>query len=129
MSGSDFSKGVKWGIIGVGDVCEVKSGPAFYKAENSSLLGVMRRTLEKAGDYARRHQVPFFTNNADELLQKPEINSIYIATHPDTHLYYTKLAAQAGKAVYVEKPMARNFVECQEMIKVCEAHDVSLFVG
>ena len=49
---------VRWGIVGCGNVTEVKSGPGFQKAEGSSLVAVMRRDLSKAQDYARRHSVP-----------------------------------------------------------------------
>jgi hypothetical protein len=49
---------VRWGIIGVGDVCEVKAGPAFQKAEGSKLVAVMRRNADKAKDFAVRHGVP-----------------------------------------------------------------------
>jgi predicted dehydrogenase len=49
---------VKWGIIGCGDVTERKSGPAFNKVPNSSLVAVMRRSADKAADYAKRHHVP-----------------------------------------------------------------------
>ena len=48
---------VRWGIIGCGDVCEVKSGPAFSKVPNSKLVAVMRRDKEKAKDFASRHHV------------------------------------------------------------------------
>jgi predicted dehydrogenase len=49
---------IKWGIIGCGDVCEVKSGPGFQKAANSELVAVMRRDARLAEDFARRHKVP-----------------------------------------------------------------------
>ncbi|MFY0628392.1 MAG: Gfo/Idh/MocA family oxidoreductase [Reichenbachiella sp.] len=120
---------VRWGIIGVGDVCEVKSGPAFQKIKNSSLVGVMRRDGAKAQDYAQRHNVPKWFDNAQALIDDPEINAIYIATPPNVHEEYTKLAAQAGKPVYVEKPMARNHDECLRMVKVCKQFDVPLFVA
>ena len=125
----DYSGGVKWGIIGVGNVCEVKSGPALYKVPNSSLVGVMRRNGELAKDFADRHGADYWTDNAEELIQDPRINAIYIATPPNSHEYYTKLAAQAGKAVYVEKPMARNSAECQQMIDICSKSQVPLFVA
>ena len=48
---------IRWGIIGVGDVTEVKSGPGFQKAEHSALVAVMRRDAAKARDYAERHGV------------------------------------------------------------------------
>jgi len=104
---------VRWGIIGAGNVTEVKSGPAFYKVENSRLLAVMRRNAEKAADYAQRHHVSKWYSNATDLIKDPDIDAIYIATPPDSHSKYAIEAMQAGKPVYVEKPMARNYSECQ----------------
>jgi len=108
---------VKWGIIGAGDVCEKKSGPAFNKVPNSELVGVMRRNIEKARDYARRHNVPKFYDDAGSLLRDPEINAIYIATPPAFHEQYTLAALQAGKPVYVEKPVSLNQNSCLKMIQ------------
>ena len=48
---------INWGIIGCGDVTEVKSGPAFNKVENSKIIAVMRRNKDKVKDYAERHQI------------------------------------------------------------------------
>src|SRR6185437_10693770 len=59
---------IKWGIIGCGDVTEVKSGPAFNKVENSELFAVMRRDAEKAKDYAQRHNVPKWYSDAKQLI-------------------------------------------------------------
>jgi predicted dehydrogenase len=120
---------VHWGMIGCGDVTEKKSGPAFSKIENSRLLAVMSRTAERVEDYARRHGIPRWYTRADDLIHDPEVNAVYIATPPDSHLHYTRQVAQAGKAVYVEKPMARNQQECQEMIGVCQEAGVPLFVA
>ncbi|NMD72080.1 Gfo/Idh/MocA family oxidoreductase [Bacillus sp. DNRA2] len=120
---------VRWGIIGCGDVTEVKSGPAFQKTPNSELVAVMRRTASLAKDYAQRHGVPKWYEDADLLINDPDIDVIYIATPPGSHKEYTIKAAKAGKAVYVEKPMARTFEECQEMIAACEAAGVPLFVA
>jgi predicted dehydrogenase len=120
---------VRWGIIGCGDVTEVKSGPAFQKINNSELVAVMRRTGELAKDYAQRHNVPKWYDNADELINDPEVDAIYIATPPGSHKEYTIKAAKAGKPVYVEKPMARNYAECQEMVAACEAAGVPLYVA
>ncbi|GAB4575297.1 MAG: Gfo/Idh/MocA family oxidoreductase [Anaerolineae bacterium] len=120
---------IQWGIIGVGDVTEVKSGPALYKAPHSSVVAVMRRTAHLAEDYARRHNIPRWYDDADALIADPEVHAVYIATPPDTHMLYTLKAAAAGKPVYVEKPMARTFAECQRMIAACEQADVDLFVA
>jgi predicted dehydrogenase len=120
---------INWGIIGVGDVTEVKSGPAFYKLEHSKLVAVMRRNAEKAKDYAQRHNVPTWYSNANDLINDPRINAIYIATPPDSHASYAIQAMNAGKPVYVEKPMARSYKECLEMIKVSEQTGMPLLVA
>ncbi len=120
---------IKWGIIGCGDVTEVKSGPGFQKATNSSLVAVMRRTGELAKDYAQRHNVPKWYDDATALINDPAVNTIYVATPPDSHKEYTILSAQAGKPVYVEKPMALNFAECREMLDACQRAGVPLFVA
>lgn len=120
---------VKWGIIGVGDVTELKSGPAFNKVDNSEIVMVMRRNLEKAEDYAKRHSIPNYTNNADDIFNNPDINAVYIATPPSSHSEYTIKAANAKKHVYVEKPMATTHKECLNMIEAAEKNNVKLFVA
>ncbi len=120
---------IRWGIIGCGDVTEKKSGPAFQKADNSELVAVMRRNGKLAEDYAKRHKVPRWYSDAGKLINDPEVNAIYIAAPPDSHLKYTLDAAEAGKPVYVEKPMALNYSQCQKMIKACEDAKVPLFVA
>lgn len=120
---------VRWGIIGVGDVCEVKSAPAMNLVENSRLVAVMRRNEEKVKDYAKRHQVPKWYTDGEALINDPDVNAIYIATPPDVHKDYTLMAAEAGKPVYVEKPMARTYAECQDMIQACEKAKVPLYVA
>ena len=120
---------VKWGIIGCGDVTEVKSGPAFQKVTNSELIAVMRRNGEKAADYAKRHHVPKWYNDADRLITDPDINAIYVATPPSSHADYAIRAMRAGKPVYVEKPMAMNALECQMMVDASKETSMPLFVA
>jgi predicted dehydrogenase len=120
---------VRWGVLGVGKVCEVKSAPALYSLPNSRLVAVMRRDAEKAKDYALRHGISKWYSDALELLHDPEINAIYIATPPHAHRELTLLAASLGKPVYVEKPMARNYQECLQMIDACKKAKVPLFVA
>jgi predicted dehydrogenase len=120
---------VNWGIIGCGNVTEVKSGPAFNRVEGSRLLAVMRRSPGKAQDYARRHGVPKWYEDAGQLIEDPEINAVYIATPPGSHAQYAIKAAEAGKHIYVEKPMALNHKECLDMIEAAEKAGVSLFVA
>ena len=120
---------VRWGIIGCGDVTEVKSGPGFQKADGSRLVAVMRRSTELAKDYARRHQVPRWYDDASQLIADPEVDAVYIATPPSSHKVYALQAASAGKAVYVEKPMALSSADCQEMIAACKTAGAPLFVA
>jgi len=122
-------KKVCWGIIGCGDVTEKKSGPAFNKIDKSSLVAVMRRTGRLAKDYADRHKVARWYDQAEDLIKDSEVNAVYIATPPSTHKKYTVMAAEAGLPVYVEKPMARNHKEAQAMIKVCKDNGVQLHVA
>lgn len=120
---------IVWGVIGAGSVCEVKSVPGMYKTEHSEVKTVMRRNLEKAKDFAERHQIQNATNDADTIFSDPEIDIVYVGTPPDSHCEYTLKAAAAGKAVYVEKPMANTVDECLRMIEACEKANVSLFVA
>ncbi len=120
---------VHWGIIGCGNVCEVKSGPAFYKTEHSQLDAVMRRDENKIADFARRHNVPRYYTDGDELLKDEKINAVYIATPPGSHKEYTIKALKSGRPVYVEKPMALNHAECLEMIEAAEKSGQKLFVA
>jgi 1,5-anhydro-D-fructose reductase (1,5-anhydro-D-mannitol-forming) len=120
---------VRWGIIGCGDVCEVKSGPAFQKATGSELVAVMRRDATKAADYAKRHGVPRWYSDVDALIADPEVNAIYVATPPGAHAEMALKVAAAGKPCYVEKPMARNFAECERMIAAFREANQPLFVA
>jgi len=120
---------IRWGIIGCGNVTEVKSGPALQQAQRSSLVAVMRRNGELARDYAERHGVPRWYDDAQALIDDPEVDAVYVATPPSSHKEYTIMAVRAGKPVYVEKPMALNFAECQQMIGACASADVPLFVA
>ncbi|MDA3823052.1 MAG: Gfo/Idh/MocA family oxidoreductase [Bacteroidales bacterium] len=120
---------VKWGIIGCGNVTEVKSGPAFNKIPNSSLVAVMRRDGEKAKDYAKRHQVPKWYSKAEDLINDPDVNAVYVATPPGSHATLAIKALSAGKPVYVEKPMALNHAECLQMIEASKKYKVPLFVA
>lgn len=124
-----MAKQINWGIIGCGNVTEKKSGPAFNKVENSQLVAVMRRRSEFARDYAYRHKVARWYNLADELINDPEVNAVYIATPPSSHAEYAIQAMRAGKAVYVEKPMAATLEQCEAMNRVSRETNMPLFVA
>ncbi|NEW80147.1 MAG: Gfo/Idh/MocA family oxidoreductase, partial [Gelidibacter sp.] len=119
----------KWGIIGCGSVTELKSGPAYQKVEGFQLHAVMRRDIEKAKDYAVRHAVPKFYGDADDLINDPEIDAVYIATPPDSHTYYALKVAEAGKICCIEKPMAPTYEECVLINNLFEEKKIPLFVA
>lgn len=120
---SQTNKPIRWGIIGCGDVTEVKSGPAFSKVQGSRLVAVMRRIGAKAKDYAERHGVPKWYTDAAALINDPEVDAIYVATPPGSHEAYAIASLRAGKPVYVEKPMSINLAACLRMQEV--AHETN----
>lgn len=124
-----MSKIYKWGIIGCGSVTELKSGPAYQKVAGFDLHAVMRRDIEKAKDYAVRHGVPKFYGDADDLINDPEIDAVYIATPPDSHGYYALKVAEAGKICCIEKPMAPTYEECVLINNLFEEKKIPLFVA
>jgi predicted dehydrogenase len=120
---------INWGMIGCGNVTEVKSGPAFNKVKNSRLVAVMRRNAALAEDYAQRHNVPKFYTNATELINDKDITAVYIATPPASHAGYAIETIKARKPVYIEKPMALNYRECLRINKTAQKYNVPVFVA
>ena len=122
-------KEIRWGFIGCGSVAEQKSGPAFQQIKGSKIVAVMCRNAENAADYAQRHGIEKWYSQVDDLIQDEEINAVYIATPPDSHASYTLKALEAGKAVYVEKPMALNYSEAKKMLEASEKYQLPVFVA
>lgn len=120
---------INWGIIGCGNVTEVKSGPAFNKVRGSKLIAVMRRNKSLAEDYARRHNVPKVYTVAGDLINDKDINAIYVATPPGSHAEYAIASIKAGKPVYIEKPMAVNHSECQLINEASLHYGIPVFVA
>lgn len=126
---SESPKIIRWGIIGCGNVTEVKSGPAYQKTEGFKIEAVMRRDADKAADYAKRHGIQKYYTNADDLINDTEIDAIYIATPPDTHKYYGLKVALAGKICCIEKPLAPNYQDCISIYETFEEKNIPLFVA
>jgi predicted dehydrogenase len=120
---------VRWGIVGCGAVTEVKSGPAFSNVPDSSLVAVMRRDGAKARDYAKRHGVPRWYDDAAALIADPDVDAVYVATPPSSHREYALMAIAARKPVYVEKPMAIDHAQCAAIIEAGRAAGVKVFVA
>ncbi|MFV5700380.1 Gfo/Idh/MocA family protein [Flavobacterium sp. XS2P12] len=123
------TKVIRWGILGCGDVTEMKSGPAYQKTDGFKIEAVMRRDAGKASDYAKRHGIDKFYTNGDDLINDPEIDAIYIATPPDTHKYYGLKVAQAGKICCIEKPLAPNYQDSLAIYEAFAAKNIPLFVA
>ncbi|MBU2928009.1 Gfo/Idh/MocA family protein [Winogradskyella psychrotolerans] len=124
-----MDKTIKWGIIGCGDVTEVKSGPAYSLVNGFELVAVMRRRLELAKDYAQRHGVKTYYDDADALINDRNVDAVYIATPPDSHHFYALKVAKAGKICCIEKPMAPSYMECKEIYTAFADQNIPLFIA
>lgn len=120
---------IRWGIIGCGNVTEVKSGPAYQKTTGFELLAVMRRDRDKAQDYAQRHGVPKFYSDAQSLINDSEIDAVYIATPPDSHKEYALMVAAANKPCCIEKPLAPSHADCCAIVAAFAEKKIPLFVA
>ena len=124
-----MDKLIKWGFIGCGEVTEKKSGPAFNKVPGSSVVAVMSRNADRAKSYATRHGIARWYDDAQALLDDPEVNAVYIATPPSSHATYAIMAMKSGKPVYVEKPLAATYEECLRVNRVSRETGVPCFVA
>ena len=122
-------KQIKWGFIGCGEVTEKKSGPAFSLIDGSQVVAVMSRNADRARSYAQRHNIPRFYTDAQQLVDDPEVNAVYIATPPSSHATYAIMAMRAGKPVYVEKPLAASYPDCQRINRISKQTGVPCFVA
>ncbi|TAI47900.1 Gfo/Idh/MocA family protein [Flagellimonas allohymeniacidonis] len=120
---------IRWGVIGCGSVTEKKSVPAYQQTEGFEVAMIMCRNASRAKDYAERHKVPFWTTDARAVIENPEIDAVYIATPPDSHKDYALWVAKAGKPCCIEKPMAPNFHNCEEIYKAFLDRELPLFVA
>ena len=120
---------ISWGMIGCGDVTEKKSAPSFNKIAGSRLVAVGNRTPERAEDYAKRHGIPAWHRDPSDVIRDPEVNIVYISTPPGSHQHYALEAIQAGKPVYIEKPMARTWEECNTINEAAKRRGIPVFVA
>ena len=125
----DSTNSLRWGIIGCGNVCEKKSAPAYQQVDGFRLQGVSARTPGKALDFATRHNVPNHYTSAQALIDDPNIDAVYIATPPDSHCELALKVASANKICCIEKPMALNFRQCQQIERTFETQKLALFVA
>jgi len=124
-----MSKTLNWGIVGCGNVVERKSGPAIQQTGRNRIVALMRRNRAALKPFAEAYGNPLCTDDAAAVIEHGDVDIVYVATPPDTHLPYTVAAARAGKHVLVEKPMAMSADEAQQMIDACDEAGVQLFVA
>lgn len=121
---------VKWGVIGAGGIADRRTIPeGIIPAANSELVAVMDIDETRAGDVAAKYRVPKCYATDAELLADPEIRVVYIATPVNAHAQQVIAAAEQGKHVLCEKPLALDLKDCRRMVDSCRKAGVKLGVG
>lgn len=120
---------LKWGLIGCGDIAQRRVAPALRDLPNCEFRAVARSNPDLAESFADKFGAKKSYRTSDELLADKEIEAVYIATLVHLHSGQTIAAAEAGKHVLCEKPMAMNVKECDEMIAACRANNVKLGIA
>jgi|YNPNPStandDraft_1061719.scaffolds.fasta_scaffold29077_3 predicted dehydrogenase len=120
---------VQWAILGCGDIANKRVAPAINDQPDSDLIAFYSHSQARAEEFAARHGARRAYSDLEALLEDPEVNAVYIASPPDLHCPQTVAAAEAGKQVLCEKPMALNVEEGRRMIEACAAHGVHLAIA
>ncbi len=120
---------LRWGLIGCGDISRKRVAPALRDIPECELFAVNRARGDLAENFAKEFGAKRWHRDWRELIADDEIDAVYIATPVYLHAEQTVAAAEAGKHVLCEKPMAMNAAECDLMIAACEAHGVKLGVA
>ena len=119
---------VYWGILGAGKIAESQMAPAIGAAPGHELAAVTRREQDAAQQFADKHGAQRAYDRVEALLADDQVNAVYVATPPHLHARQTVLAAEAGKHVLCEKPMALTTGEARAMIDACRANGVMLTI-
>jgi predicted dehydrogenase len=122
-------KVVAWGLIGAGDIVRKRVAAALRDAQSSELVAVARGRPELAEEFARTFGVPRWYGDWRELVADRDVDAVYIATPVHLHTEQAIAAAEAGKHVLCEKPMAMNVAECDRIIAACRDNGVALSVA
>jgi predicted dehydrogenase len=125
----DRVKEIRWGLVGAGDIAEKRVAPALAGGDGSTLVAVSRRRAERAEEFARRFGAERWYAGWEELLRDDGVDAVYIATPVHLHAPIAIAAAEAGKHVLCEKPMALDVDECDRMIETAEGSGVRLGVA
>jgi len=122
-------KKLRWGLIGCGDISRKRVAPALNAMPECELVAVNRARAELAADFAAEFGARRWHRDWRDLLADDEIDAVYVATPVSLHAEQTVAAAEAGKHVLCEKPMAQDVAECDRMIDACRAHGVALGIA
>ena len=120
---------VNWGLIGCGDISKRRVAPALRDLDNCNLVSVNRSQFELAEDFAKEFGAKKWYKTWQELIKDEKIDAVYISTPVYLHAEMTIAAAEAGKHVLCEKPMAMNVNECDRMISACKTNNVKLGIA
>lgn len=120
---------VRWGILGTARIAAKKVAPAIHRADGAELSAVASRSAERAAEWAKEHGAVRSYGSYAELLDDPDIDAVYIPLPPALHHEWTIHAAQKGKHVLCEKPLALNAQQAEEMAAACREHNVQLMDG
>ncbi len=122
-------KRVGWGLIGCGDIAQKRVAPALRDSPACELIAVNRAQSERAAAFAKQFGARRWYLDWKKLLRDEEVEAVYIATPVHLHAEQTIAAAEAGKHVLCEKPMAMNVRECDQMIAAGRRHNVKIGVA
>lgn len=120
---------IKWGLIGCGDISRKRIAPALRDLDSCELSAVSRANFDQAESFAREFGARKWYREWQELLADEEVEAVYIATPVHLHAAQAVAAAEAGKHVLCEKPMAMSAEGCERMIAACEENRVRLGVA
>lgn len=120
---------VKWGLIGCGDIARKRVAPALRDLPNCELIAVSRAQAERAEEFATEFGARRWRADWRALLADEEIDAVYIATPVWLHAEQAIAAAEAGKHVLCEKPLALSVGECDRMIAACRANNARFGVA
>lgn len=120
---------LRWGLIGAGDIARKRIAPALRDLSNCELVSVSRARADQAESFAREFGAAKWFADWREQIADPGIDAVYIATPVHLHTEQTIAAAEAGKHVLCEKPMALNIADCDKMMEACRSNDVKLGIA
>jgi predicted dehydrogenase len=125
------TKRIGYAVVGLGHIAEVAVLPAFRHSQKAKLVAVVSGDERKAKRLARRFGASDYYSYDEYVLclNHPQVDAVFIATTNGTHAEYAVRAAQSGKHVLCEKPMANSVEECQQMIDACRARNVRLMIA